>query len=136
MDNLWFANNQAVFDEFANVLTRVGVADLVDFVWVKPDLSLSAAENACCEAFLGAKIDPTNVSLIQESVAASSLSISPHCRNVSLSDGCVCCTYIIESLVIVDERRKRWCVDLRSFDATHKLSHNCKHRTRATNILT
>lgn len=80
VDDLWFADNQAVFDEFANVLTRVGVADLVDFIWVKPDLSLAAAENACCEAFLGTKIDPIKSANVVECSVASSLLNPRHCR--------------------------------------------------------
>lgn len=54
----WLADNEAIGDELSDGLTRVGVANLVDFVWVEPDLPLAASYNGRREALLGGEIDP------------------------------------------------------------------------------
>ena len=38
-----FADNEAIGDELADGLARVGVGDFVNFVRVEPDLALAAA---------------------------------------------------------------------------------------------
>ena len=38
-----FADNEAIRDELADGLARVGVGDFVNFVRVEPDLALAAA---------------------------------------------------------------------------------------------
>ena len=48
-----FADDEAIGDKLADCLTRVGIADLADFVRVKPDLTLAAAGNRRGESFLG-----------------------------------------------------------------------------------
>ena len=53
-----FADNEAIGHKFVDRLTRVGVGDFVNFIWVKPDLTLAAANDRSCESFLSAQIDP------------------------------------------------------------------------------
>lgn len=62
-------DNEAIGDELADGLAGVGVGDLVDLIWVEPDLALAAVGDAGGQALLGAEIDPTGaiVSAIQYS---------------------------------------------------------------------
>lgn len=53
------ADDEAIGDEFADGLTRVGVGDFVDFVGVKPNLAFAAAGDGSGETLLCAKVDPT-----------------------------------------------------------------------------
>lgn len=53
-----FADDEAIADELADCLARVRVGDLVDFVWVEPDLAFAAADHGGGEALLCAEIDP------------------------------------------------------------------------------
>jgi len=46
------ADDQAVLDELANVLTRVSVGDLIRLVWVEPDLVFAAFQHLCGESLL------------------------------------------------------------------------------------
>jgi len=48
----WLADDQTILDQLADVLPRVGIGDLVDFVGVEPDLVLAAAHHACGQALL------------------------------------------------------------------------------------
>ena len=52
------SNNETIRHKLADCLTRVGIADLVDFVRIKPDLALSTADDRRCKALLSLKIDP------------------------------------------------------------------------------
>ena len=52
------ADNQTIPYEFADGLAGVGVGDLTDLIWVKPNLTFTAANHGGREAFLGAKVDP------------------------------------------------------------------------------
>ena len=53
-----FANDEAIADQFADRLARVGVGDLVDFVGVEPDFAFAAADHGGREALLCPQIDP------------------------------------------------------------------------------
>jgi hypothetical protein len=50
------ANNQTILDQTANVLTRVGVGDLVDFVRVDPNLAFTALEDGSGQTLLEAQV--------------------------------------------------------------------------------
>jgi len=52
------ADNKAIGDELADGLARVGIADLVNFVGVEPDLALAAANDGSGEALLRSEIGP------------------------------------------------------------------------------
>lgn len=52
------ADDEAVGDEFADRLARVGVADLVHFVRVQPDLAFAAVGHGRREALLRAEVHP------------------------------------------------------------------------------
>jgi len=52
------ADDQSIADQFSDGLSGIGVGDLVDFVRIKPDLALAAANDGRSQALLGAKIDP------------------------------------------------------------------------------
>lgn len=56
----WLADDESIGNELADGLTGVGIGDLVDLVWVEPDLALSASNNGRREALLGGEVDPTN----------------------------------------------------------------------------
>lgn len=57
------ANDEAILNELADGLAGVGIGNLADLVGVEPDLALSAADNGCREALLGAKVDPIEQAL-------------------------------------------------------------------------
>lgn len=48
------ADDEAIGNELADGLAGVGVGDLINFVWVEPDLAFAAADDRRREAFLGA----------------------------------------------------------------------------------
>jgi hypothetical protein len=52
------ADDQAIADELADGLARVGVRDLVHLIGVEPNLALAAADHGGGEALLGGKVDP------------------------------------------------------------------------------
>lgn len=52
------ADDQAIADELADGLARVGVGDLAHLIGVEPDLALAAADHGGGEALLGGKVDP------------------------------------------------------------------------------
>ena len=52
------ANDEAIADEFADSLARVGVRDFIDFVGIKPDLALATADYGSGEALLRSEVDP------------------------------------------------------------------------------
>lgn len=54
------ADDEAIRDELADGLTRVGVGDLAGLVRVEPDLALTAANNGGCEALLSTEVDPVD----------------------------------------------------------------------------
>ena len=41
----WFADDEAISDEFSDGLAGIGVGDFVDFIGVEPDLALAAADH-------------------------------------------------------------------------------------------
>lgn len=45
MDDLRFADDEAIFDQLADVLTRVGIGYLGGLIWVKPNLTLATLED-------------------------------------------------------------------------------------------
>ena len=45
MHNSRLLNHETVLHELADILSRVGIADLIDFIGVQPDLSLSTLEH-------------------------------------------------------------------------------------------
>merc|ERR1711924_182134 len=45
-------NDEAVLRELANIQAGVRHGDLVDLIWVKPDLTLAALEHGGCETLL------------------------------------------------------------------------------------
>lgn len=53
-----FADDEAIGDEFADRLARVGVGDLALLVGVQPDLALAAADDRRGETLLGSQVDP------------------------------------------------------------------------------
>jgi len=52
------ADDEAIANEFADGLPRIGVRDFVHFIRIEPDLALSAANNRGSQAFLSSQIDP------------------------------------------------------------------------------
>jgi len=52
-----FADDEAIADELADGLAGVGVGDFVDFIGIKPDLTLATADHGSGEALLRSKID-------------------------------------------------------------------------------
>ena len=52
------ADDEAIADEFADRLARIGVGDFVDFIGIEPDLALAAANYRGREALLRPEIDP------------------------------------------------------------------------------
>lgn len=52
------ADDEAICDELSDGLTRVGIADLVGFVWVEPDLAFPTANDRGREPFLSSEVHP------------------------------------------------------------------------------
>jgi hypothetical protein len=52
------ADDEAIADELADGLARVGVGDLAHLIGVEPNLALAAADHGGGEALLGGKVDP------------------------------------------------------------------------------
>lgn len=50
---IWLLDDESVFGELSDVLSRVCSTDLDDFGWVEPDLTLAALKDGSCESFLG-----------------------------------------------------------------------------------
>jgi hypothetical protein len=42
MDLDWFSEDQTVFDQFADVVSRVRHGNFIDFIWVEPDFVFTA----------------------------------------------------------------------------------------------
>lgn len=55
------ADDEAILDELADGLARVGVGNLAGLVGVEPDLALAAADNGGREALLRAEVDPVDI---------------------------------------------------------------------------
>ena len=58
------ADDEAVGDEFADGLARVGVRDLVHFVRVQPDLAFAAVGHGRREALLRAEVHPVETTCV------------------------------------------------------------------------
>jgi len=56
----WLADDEAIGDELADGLAGVCVGDFVDFIWVEPDLALTATDDGSGQALLSAKVDPVD----------------------------------------------------------------------------
>ena len=54
------ADNEAIRDELADRLARVGIADLAGLVGVEPDLALTAADDCGGQALLSTEVDPVD----------------------------------------------------------------------------
>lgn len=52
------ADDEAILDELADGLARVGVGNLAGLVGVEPDLALAATGDGTRQALLGAEVDP------------------------------------------------------------------------------
>jgi len=52
------ADDEAICNELADGLARVGIGDLAGLVGIKPDLALSTAYDGCRKALLGGEVDP------------------------------------------------------------------------------
>lgn len=52
------ADDEAIGDELADGLARVGVGDFAGLVGVEPDLALTTANNGSGQALLSAEVDP------------------------------------------------------------------------------
>jgi hypothetical protein len=57
MYNRRLFDNQTIPSELGDITTRVGQGNVVDFVGVKPNLALTAFQDACREAFLKRQIN-------------------------------------------------------------------------------
>ena len=60
------ANDEAIGDELADCLAGVGVGDFVHFIWIEPDLALTAANDRGREALLSAEVDPRREYVLAE----------------------------------------------------------------------
>ena len=56
MNGLWLADDQTILDQAPDVLARVGVADLVDFIGIQPNLILAAVEDLSGQVLLHTEI--------------------------------------------------------------------------------
>lgn len=56
MHNGGFFHNETISVEFADVLTRIGIADFGGFVGIEPDLALAAAQNFGGQGLLRAEV--------------------------------------------------------------------------------
>jgi hypothetical protein len=52
------ADNEAIADQLADGLARVGVGDLAHLIGIEPDLALAAADHGRRKALLGTEVDP------------------------------------------------------------------------------
>lgn len=60
------ADDQAIADQLADSLARVGVGDFAHLIRIEPDLALTAADHGRRKALLGGEVDPVekkNISL-------------------------------------------------------------------------
>ena len=60
----WLADDEAISNQLADGLAGVGIGDLVDLVWVEPDLALSCTGDGCRQALLGGEVDPTRATML------------------------------------------------------------------------
>lgn len=52
------ADDQAIADQLADSLARVGVGNFAHLIGIEPDLALTAADHGRRKALLGTKVDP------------------------------------------------------------------------------
>eukprot|EP00055_Hartaetosiga_balthica_P018415 m.134203 g.134203 ORF g.134203 m.134203 type:complete len:209 (+) comp9526_c0_seq1:172-798(+) len=57
MDNLWLLDDKTILNQLLNTLAAVGVGDLCDLIWVKPDFAFTDLEHAGSKALLKTKQD-------------------------------------------------------------------------------
>ena len=77
------ADDEAIADELADGLTRVGVGDLGHLIGVEPNLALAAADHGGGEALLGGKVDPVVVKDLVSIKAHTSRSCSSTITKIS-----------------------------------------------------
>lgn len=77
------ADDEAIADELADGLARVGVGDLVHLIGVEPNLALAAADHGGGEALLGGKVDPVMVKDPVSIIAHTSRSCSSTITKIS-----------------------------------------------------
>ena len=77
------ADDEAIADELADGLARVGVGDLVHLIGVEPNLALAAADHGGGEALLGGKVDPVVVKDPVSIIAHTSRSCSSTITKIS-----------------------------------------------------
>lgn len=53
-----FADDKSIADELADGLSRIGVGDFIDLVWVEPDLALATADHCGSQSLLGREVHP------------------------------------------------------------------------------
>lgn len=77
------ADDEAIADELADGLARVGVGDLAHLIGVEPNLALAAADHGGGEALLGGKVDPVVVKDPVSIIAHTSRSCSSTITKIS-----------------------------------------------------
>lgn len=55
------ADDQAIADQLADGLTRIGVGDFAHLIRVEPDLALTAADHGRRKALLSTEVDPIQI---------------------------------------------------------------------------
>ena len=76
------ADNEAIGDELADRLARVGVGDLVLLVGVEPDLALAAADDRRGQALLSSEVAPIGEEKHSLARLALQIGIAPHVGDV------------------------------------------------------
>ena len=71
MNSLWLADDQTILDQAPDVLARVGVADLVDFIRIQPNLILAAVEDLSGQVLLHTEIAEKVIDKVDGSVIAT-----------------------------------------------------------------
>lgn len=54
----WLLDDEAICNELADGLARIGVGDLAGLIGIEPNLALSAAYDGGRQALLGGEVDP------------------------------------------------------------------------------
>lgn len=75
------SDDEAIGNQLADRLAGVGVGDLVDLVWVEPNLALTAAEDIGREALLGDQVDPVQQKIDTSAFHTASIRTRPGVRD-------------------------------------------------------